>query len=193
MKKTLLTLFTGLLLFISFPSAHAQGWIQDRNSMYSLGVGGTQALFLPFQNYGLGDRGSLAASLNIAGEYKIQRFIGIGWQTGLDIFGNGYYYHLGPDGNYHYYSAAVVGVPIGVKLNFHILEAANAQIRDRLDLYAGINFGGGPAFYTGPGGGVYGFLYGGPQIGIRYWFDKVALFGELGWGATFANIGLTFR
>ena len=158
--------------------------------MYSLGLGGTQVLFLPRQYYGFGNAGSVALSLNIAGEYKVHRLIGIGWQTGLDLFATGYYRNR-QDGLY--YSSVVVGVPIGFKFNFHILEATRAQIKDRLDVYAGINVGGGPAIFTGPGGGLYGFIYGGPQIGVRYWFDKVALFGELGWGATFANIGVTFR
>jgi len=32
-----------------------------------------------------------------------------------------------------------------------------------------------------------------PQAGVRYWFDsRIAIFGELGWGATLFNFGVTF-
>ena len=192
MKKYMFSLLWAILLFASTSKIEAQGWIQDKPAMYSLGLGGTQALFLPRSYYGIGNPGSVGLALNIAGEYKIHRLIGIGWQSGLNIFTNGYYYHNAADG--YYAAAPVIGIPIGFKFNFHILEATRAQIKDRLDVYAGFNVGGGPAFYLGsPGLGVYGFIYGGPQVGVRYWFDKVALFGELGWGATFANIGVTFR
>ncbi|MDB5283399.1 MAG: hypothetical protein JWO06_2474, partial [Bacteroidota bacterium] len=188
----LLGILIGFLLFASFPSARAQGWIQDKKSMYSLGLGGTQPLFLPFAYYPAGRAYSLGLSINISGEYRVHRLIGIGWQTGLNLFTSGYYYRYhGQDG--YYYRAAAIGIPIGFKANFHILEATRAQIKDRLDVYAGLNIGGGPAIYLGPGAGLYGFIYVGPQIGARYWFDKVAIFGEIGWGATFANIGVTFR
>jgi len=30
------------------------------------------------------------------------------------------------------------------------------------------------------------------RTGVRYWLNKVAIFGEIGWGATIANIGVTF-
>ena len=191
MNKPIRTLFLALLILISFSKINAQGWIQDRSSMYSLGLGGTQVLFQPVHYYGLGEVGSVGLALNIAGEYKVHRLIGIGWQTGLDLFTNGYYYDRNT-GTY-YNPGAVIGIPIGFKFNFHILEATRAQIKDRLDVYAGFNIGGGPAIYTGPQIGFYGFIYGGPQVGVRYWFDKIALFGELGWGSTFANIGVTFR
>jgi hypothetical protein len=190
MNKSIRTLFLALLITISFSNINAQGWIQDNNSMYSLGFGGTQVLFQPSHYYGLGEAGSVGLSLNIAGEYKVHRLIGIGWQSGVNLFTDGYYYNR--EGGY-YASAAVIGIPIGFKFNFHILEATRAQIKDRLDVYAGFNVGGGPAFYLGPNQGIYGFIYGGPQVGVRYWLDKIAVFGELGWGATFANVGITFR
>jgi len=68
-------------------------------------------------------------------------------------------------------------------------------IKDRLDVYAGLNLGGGPAIYTAPApyATVYGFIHVGPQFGIRYWLNhSIAIFGEFGWGATFANVGFTF-
>jgi hypothetical protein len=190
MKNKILPFLLVLMALTSFTKVEAQGWIQDNNSMYSLGFGGTQVLFQPARYYSLGARGSVGLALNIAGEYKVHRLIGIGWQTGLNLFTSGYYYDHA-DGTYA--NAAVIGIPIGFKFNFHILEATQAPIKNRLDVYAGFNVGGGPAFYLGPTSGIYGFIYGGPQVGVRYWLDKIAVFGELGWGATFANIGITFR
>lgn len=179
-----------LLLVFMGTTVKAQGWIHDKKGMYSAGMGVTQVVFLPYQYYPLSHKGSAGLSLNIAGEYKVHRFIGLGWQTGINLFVYGRYYNKNDK---FYYNSTVVGLPIGFKFNVHILEAANAKIKDKLDVYAGFNVGGGPSFHTDPnGGGVYGFIYGGPQVGIRYWFKKIAIFGEIGWGATVANIGVTF-
>lgn len=189
MKRIQLITITILLtLFFTAPT-QAQGWIHDKKGMYSLGMGVTQVVFLPARHYPLNHLGSGGLSLNIAGEYKVHRFIGIGWQTGINLFVYGRYYDKRDQ---LYYNSTVVGIPIGFKANVHILEAANAKVKDRLDVYAGLNVGGGPSFHTGTNRGVYAFIYGGPQVGVRYWFEKVAIFGELGWGATLANIGLTF-
>ncbi len=181
-----------LFLMLSFitHTTQAQGWIHDKKGMYSASVGVTQVIHLPYQYYPLNHLGSGGLSLNIAGEYRVHRFIGIGWQTGIQIYVYGRYYNKKEQ---LYYSSTTIGLPIGFKANVHILEAANARIKDRLDVYAGLNVGGGPAFHTGPASrSITGFIYGGPQVGVRYWFTKVAVFAELGWGATIANIGVTF-
>ena len=185
-KYKIISLSLLLSLTIACQIANAQGWNQDRSGIYSVGIGGTQALGFggPYSYplvYGAG------FSMNFSGEYKVQRFIGVGFQTGIDVF-------AGPPYHYKDYpSYAAIGIPIAVKVNVHILEAANVSVRDRLDVYAGLNLGGGPAFYASPGGGIYGFLQAGPQIGVRYWLNhSIAIFGEFGWGATFANVGFTF-
>ncbi len=185
MKSLQLFILTTIAV-ISSLNINAQGWINDKGGMYSIGVGGTQVFYLG--RYGNG-ASNLGAAFNVAGEYKVHRFVGLGWQTGMDIFPGGGYYR---DKGYIYRNSPVIGIPIGFKVNVHILEAAGAPIADRLDVYAGANIGGGPAFYTGPNSSVTGFMYGGPQVGVRYWFNKVAIFGEFGYGATFANIGVTF-
>lgn len=186
-KKTLLTL---MILTCLTATINAQGWIQDKKAMYSLGFGVTQVIFLPANYYPLSHRGTIGLSLNVSGEYKVHRVISLGWQTGVDMFANGRYYNKHDD---FYYNSTIIGLPIGFKINFHFLEAANAKLKDKLDVYAGFNGGGGPAFYTYPHGGVHAFAYGGAQVGIRYWFEKIAIFGELGWGENIANFGITFR
>ncbi len=188
--KKIQAIFIALLMLTLTKPANCQGWNQDKSGIYSIGVGGTQVLAIgPGYSY----ISSGGFSLNVSGEYRIHRFIGLGFETGIDAFVGPYppYFVYG---DYRYpavYSA--IGIPIAMKVNIHILEAADVPIADRLDVYAGLNAGGGPAFYTGPGGGVYGFLLAGPQIGIRYWLNRnIGVFGEFGWGATFANVGLTF-
>ncbi len=188
--KTTKQIILSLLLLLSFSVAvNAQGWIQDRRAMYSAGVGVMQVIFLPTRYYPLGYRGSQAISMNISGEYRVSQYVGLGWHTGMNVFASGRYYSQSD--NIYYYST-IVGIPIGFKANFHILEATSARVKDKLDVYAGFNVGGGPAFHTGPGGGAVGFMYAGPQAGVRYWFGKVAVFGEVGWGASIVNAGITF-
>ena len=187
MKKMKISILTILVLFAFVGKPKAQGWCQDRAGVYSIGLGGTNAVLLgdPYGYtypafYGAG------GSLNISGEYHIARFVGLGFQTGIDVF-NGPPYRTYP----HY---AAIGIPIAIKCNVHILEAAKARIADRLDVYAGLNLGGGPAFFVAPrGGGTYAFIQAGPTIGVRYWLNhQIGIFGEFGWGATFANIGFSF-
>ncbi|HWB64729.1 MAG TPA: hypothetical protein VG603_14535, partial [Chitinophagales bacterium] len=178
MKNTA-ALMLCLAAAIAVQPLKAQGWNQDKTGIYSIGVGGAGVIALgPFPAYVTGS----GLSVNVSGEYRVQRFIGVGFETGMDVF-VGHYYRAG----YYYAGYAAIGIPIAAKCNVHILEAANVPIANKLDVYAGLNLGGGPAFYTGPGGGVFGFLEVGPQFGVRYWFNpNVAVFGEFGWGATFA-------
>jgi hypothetical protein len=168
----------------------AQGWAQGRKGTYSAGIGVAQGIFVPVPDETGHTVSSHGVSFNISGEYHVHRFLGLGWQTGMDIFVEGHYYSKPED---IYYTSTAVGFPIGFKFNVHILEAANAPISNDLDVYAGFNVGGGPAFHGDPYGGAYGFFYVGPQAGVRYWIDsKVGVFGELGWGATIVNFGVSF-
>jgi len=189
MKKLRVIIFTLSALLI-LNSARSQGWTQYNNAIYSVGIGGTDVIGLNTAYpafYGGG------TSINFSGEYKVQRFVGIGFETGLDVLSGPRYYRndLPP---YPAYTA--LGIPAGFKVNFHILDAANSPRAGRGDIYIGLNVGGGLAFYTSAppaGGNMFGFLFGGPQFGGRYWFNQnIGLFGEIGWGATFANVGLTF-
>lgn len=179
-----------LLIFQWVSIAEAQGWTQGRKGVHSVGIGVAQGVFIPVNNPPDYSASSHGVSFNISGEYSVHRFLGLGWQTGTNIFIEGRYYNYDDD---LYYRSKSVGFPIGFKFNVHILEAANAGIRNKLDVYAGFNVGGGPAFHRDPYGGVYGFFYVGPQGGVRYWIDnKIAIFGELGWGATIFNTGISF-
>ena len=178
-------------LITCFQSTQAQdSWTQGKKGIYSAGLGGTQVVRL-FKGTVLSPINkastlNLGMALNFSGEYKAWEYLGVGFQTGLDFV---WPYGIGSLAGSS--SNLGIGIPISAKLNVHIMDAANASISDKLDVYAGINIGGGPMFYTS-GLATTGFLIIGPQVGARYWFDKVAIFGEFGYGATFANVGVTF-
>jgi hypothetical protein len=164
-------------------------WIHDKKGIYSFGVGGTQGIAAGSNYYyGGGTLTSLAMAINISGEYKLWHYIGLGFQTGINYYP--YRYYTGFD------------IPIMIKANVHILDAANLDIAEDLDVYAGLGVGAGPAVFE-PHYYVYGVtrtgitvgavIHVGPQVGIRYWTsERFAIFGEFGWGATFANAGITF-
>ena len=191
MKRIILISAITVLLTFVFEKNYAQDqWVQGKSGIYSVGIGGAQLIYLNSGVYGpvYTRTSNIGLSINVSGEYKVWNWIGVGFQTGLDFMWYNYSY-LG----YHYRGGnAAIGIPIGVKANAHLLDAFNASIANKLDVYAGLGIGGGPLISTAPGGGVLGFMYVGPQFGARYWFGNIAIFGELGWGATFANVGVTF-
>lgn len=198
MKKILLAAILTITISTFFTTLYAQQdeWCQGRTKgIYSIGFGGTQGIGVGGDGYygygggygyGFGERASslttLGITINASGEYKIWNFIGLGWQSGINIYpfaGGG----------------AGIEIPFQAKANVHILDAANVSIANKLDVYAGLGVGAGPAFFTYPGysgTSVYGVVHVGPQVGVRYWFNsKIAIFGEFGWGTSFANAGVT--
>ncbi|MBL0308205.1 MAG: hypothetical protein IPP77_00445 [Bacteroidetes bacterium] len=183
MKKIAAPFILIILFLITDKPVSAQGWNQDRIGIYSVGVGGVMA-FTPGFNGGYGSSryNVLTApglSLNVSGDFKVHRFISVGFHTGLDFF--------------FYSDVASIGIPFVARGDVHILEAVNASVAVKLDVFAGVTIGGGPAFPLVSGGGVFGFLVAGPHAGVRYWVKpNFGVFAEAGWGATFLNGGVTF-
>jgi hypothetical protein len=200
MKKILSVLaLTAIFSLVFVNNNYAQDqWTQGRGAgIYSIGIGGTDAIGVGgvystnVYGYRVNPVSPAGMSINASGEYKVYKFIGLGWQTGIDLFFTNYGIY---GGNY-----VTVGIPFIAKCNVHILDAVGGvSIADKLDVYAGLNFGGGPAITPGnntqgTNTTVGGFIQVGPTVGVRYWIiPKVAVFGEFGWGATFANAGVTF-
>lgn len=173
----------------------AQNWLQGKRGIYSVGIGASQGFAIyrnpggPYPYRGITYSG---LSINASGEYKVHEYVGLGWETGMNSFFTPY--------NKQYYAARSIEIPLAIKANFHILEVTKVRVKDKLDVYAGMVLGGGPAFYLGPnaadipsGDRVYGIMHFGPQFGVRYWPRKnIGVFGEFGWGVTFANVGVSF-
>ena len=192
MKRILLSAGLTLILSLALVTKnYAQdNWVQGKKGIYSVGVGGTQGInvgggYYGYYGWGYYGRSSglslLGASINASGEYKVWNFIGVGWQTGINII--------------PWAGAVTIEIPLQAKCNIHILDAAKVSIADKLDVYGGLGFGAGPAILTAAGSGasVYGMIHVGPQVGVRYWVkNNLGVFGEFGWGATFINAGVTF-
>ena len=200
MKKIISVLaLTAVFSLVFITKNYAQDeWTHGKTAgIYSVGLGGTDAIGVGgsygvnYYGYTVSRISPVGLSINASGEYKVYKFIGLGWQTGLDFFfSNNVYYYGGGS------TSTTIGIPFIAKANVHILDAiGGVSIADKLDVYAGLNFGGGPAiaaYNTYGASKVSGFIQVGPTVGVRYWFNKVAVFGEFGWGATFANAGVTF-
>jgi hypothetical protein len=76
-----------------------------------------------------------------------------------------------------------------------IADKTGKSFAEKLDVYAGINLGGGPSigFY---GGSVVasGFMFVGPQVGIRYYpKSNIGITAEVGYGKTIANVGMVLK
>jgi hypothetical protein len=204
MKKILLAAILTIALNTVVTSLTAQQdeWYQGRTKgIYNIGFGGTQGILVGSANPYVTNGGTystispLGITINASGEYKIWHFIGLGWQSGINIYP--------PRVTYTYFNGQTspvgIEIPFEIRADIHIMDAANVSIANKLDVYAGLGFGGGPAFYAGgvqySGTGaknVAGIIHVGPQVGVRYWFNsKIAIFGEFGWGTSFANAGVT--
>jgi len=199
MKKILLAAILTITLNTVFTSLQAQDeWYQGRSKgIYSIGFGGTQGILIGGAGgYTTSSISPLGLTINASGEYKIWQFIGLGWQSGINIYP--------PRTNYSYMGQSInpvgIEIPFQVKCNVHIMDAAHVSIANKLDVYAGLDFGGGPTFYAGGKtvqyvgntSNVGGIIHVGPQVGVRYWFNsKIAIFGQFGWGNSFANAGVT--
>jgi hypothetical protein len=155
-------------------------WAHDKRGIHSGSIGGTQGIAIgTYAGYKHLTR--LGVGLNVSGEYYVWNYIGLGWQIGINSF--------------PYSSYSGFEIPLMVKCNVHIMDAANSELSDVLDVYAGLSVGAGPGLIDTDYGdsGFHIIIHAGPQLGIRYWFsERAAVYAELGWGATFANAGFTF-
>jgi len=112
---------------------------------------------------------------------------------------------VGPYLGYTSYRYNVVGyryrytfLDIGVKGSYHFSELF--EIRDeKVDVYGGLSLGYLISSYSGSGFAGYDDPYGsvfrlGIHIGARYFFnEKVAGYGELGYGIAPLSLGVTFK
>lgn len=132
-----------------------------------------------------------SGTLSVQAEFGVHDYVGVGLVTGL----GGRAYGLGYGGG-----GGVLYVPVGIFANFHffqlIADKKGLSIGDKLDVYAGLNFGTGLAASLNKGGGnsVGGIIFAGPQIGVKYFFNpKIGVYGEFGYGKSVFEAGVSIK
>lgn len=202
-----------MLLVASFcQTVSAQAF--DRGTrLLSVGIGGTNSfLFDPYKGssyYGYGYYRSfysrLSGVVNVQMEFAVHQYVGVGFTAGIGgnngVTGYGYF------GAYDYaYGDPQIVVPVGAFANCHFYQIiadktgkGDRMHADKLDVYAGLNIGSGFAVdfdrYNKYGGTrILPMFFIGPQVGVRYFFKpNIGVMGEIGYGKTFVNAGITFK
>jgi len=175
----------------------------------SIGVGGASYFNILTRSGATGvTYAPISFQFSVQGEFPVHKYVGVGFYTGIGAgngtggglglgtrYGHGYGYGRG-----YGYGTAQMNIPIGFLTNFHfyqlIADKTGKDIKaDKLDVYAGLSIGSGVGLFF-PSGSVEPTVlaWGGPHVGVRYFFtDKLGVNGEIGYGKTFVNAGLTFK
>jgi hypothetical protein len=196
MKKILQAFIIICTLSFAATEAKAQAWTKD-SKVLSIGLGASQFFHIDNYYYGNGNPNNfqnwytpLTGQFNFQGEFGVHRYWGIGFTTGIGGRGpwaNGY--------------NGEINIPMGMIVNFHFYQLI-ADKRpeknihsDKLDIYVGGSLGGGIALTYYPDvTRIVPMAFGGPHAGIRYYFTKrVAVNGEVGFGKSIVNVGLSFK
>ncbi len=192
MKKVILGI---AVLLAGYSSVNAQAF--DKSSkLITLGIGGAQ-----YWNVGgyAGSYGGLygygwaptSGEVSVQAEFGVHKYVGVGGFIGIGGGGWGV-----PGSNW-----GQLNIPIGALANFHFYQLIADKVSkdihaDKLDIYAGLNLGTGAGIWFADNKkvGSSALIWGGPQVGIRYYFKpNIAVNGELGYGKTFINGGITFK
>lgn len=144
-------------------------------------------------------RNSVNGGVTVQMEWGIHQYVGLGFTAGLmgGRFGGGWY-APGPWGPGWGGGYGVLSVPVGMIANFHFYQLIEDKTTrdihgDKLDIYAGLNIGSGIGFVPSPGW-VNALFFVGPQVGARYYVTPtIGLGGEVGYGKSFINGGVTFK
>lgn len=180
MKKLLLIIVTLCTITLGF--SQTKGF-EKGNMYHQIGVGG--------QNYWRISAPGRGAWWNFAdfttqyqAEWGIHDYVGLGFHAGITAGG--------------FRGTTSLYVPLGVQANFHFYQLIDDKVSsdiksEKLDIYAGVNVGAGPAFITSTGD-VFGGVHAGPQVGVRFYpKSNIGMFAEVGYGKSFAQFGLVIR
>lgn len=183
MKKLLLTIIAFTLTMVSFSQSFEKGKMYNS---FSLGYQG----YIPVGaggGFGLA-RFSRGLTIQYQAEWGIHDYVGLGFHTGATLN----FRLLG--------SGLITYIPIGVQSNFHfyqlIADKTGGNLHaDKLDIYAGLSFGGGPVIYSDDfGSSINGALHIGPQVGIKYYpTERLGVFAEFGYGRSLAMFGIVIK
>lgn len=203
------TLF--LIVLGCYSTSIAQSFGGKGSTQFTLGLGVTQHR-TTFPENGKGPKGATSpiyGSLNLQLEFGIAKYVGLGVHLGGEFANNlsrntvGFGY-LGILNAYSTSSFRSVGVPVAIFSNFHFLQLiadkSGKGIGEKMDVYAGLSVGSGPAFalakngYKQYGNDVGFLIYGGPHAGIRFYpKSNIGIYAELGYGKSYFNGGLSIK
>ena len=187
MKTFILLCTMAISIVFSFNETKGQAFSGKGSKNLSITIGA--ANYFHFGGFygggGYGGRYFFTPALSFNGnfEFGISKYVGLSPSVGI--------------ASTFYSGATGVHIPIGIQGNFHffqlIADKTNEDIHsDKLDVYVGVNAGGGPEFIIdGSGAEAGGFFYVGPQVGVRYYpKSNIGITAELGYGKTIANFGV---
>jgi hypothetical protein len=189
-----------LLLTLAFSNnIKAQAWDKD-SKVLTLGLGGAYHYYIEpgLSRYSYGYYGArsinanhwnLNGMLQFQGEFGVHKYVGVGFCTGF-----------GGSAASGGLSVQSVEFPIGAQCNFHFYQLIADKVSkdihaDKLDIYAGGNIGTGVG-YDFSFDNIVVPIWGGVQIGARYWFtDKFGVYAEVCpyTGKTFIQGGVSFK
>lgn len=191
MKKSILSILT--IVAFAF-GTQAQAFEMGKKYI-SIGVGGASYFNIApnGSSYYTGFSSPVTFQFSVQGEFPVHKYVGLGFYTGIGAGAGGGLGWVGV-------GTPQMNIPVGFLTNFHfyqlISDKTGKDIKaDKLDVYAGLSIGTGVGLFF-PGGGVEPSVlaWGGPHVGVRYFFtDKLGVNGEIGYGKTFVNAGLTFK
>lgn len=190
MKKQIIILFVLVGLLVNQFQAKSQAFEGKGSKTLSFTLGAAQyfhfgGYYGGFLGAGFGYFFRPALAINANLEYGVHKYVGIAPNFGIAT---------------SFYTGAVgLHIPIGVQGNFHFYQLIADKVKkdinsDKLDVYAGLNIGGGPDIVFGGGTDIGGFFYVGPQFGVRYYVkNNLGITAELGYGRSIANFGLSYK
>lgn len=140
---------------------------------------------------------SINGGVHVQMEWGIHQYVGLGFTAGLTggRYGWGGWGPYGPGYGGGY---GVLSVPVGFIANFHFYQLIEDKTTrdihgDKLDIYAGLNIGSGIGVAPTPGH-INALFFAGPQVGAKYYVTPtIGLGGEVGYGKSFINGGVTFK
>jgi hypothetical protein len=198
-----------ILATILSSSSLAQGFGGQGSKYIQLGLGVSQH-FSTYNDYN-GHYNYQYGGFYFQMEFGIHKYVGLGFGVGIEgAFGGAKYYYNGT------YAAGYVaagnpykhlGIPVYFQANFHFLQLIadknGKDFADKLDVYGGLNIGGGPVFrsvrskykndvyYTKETGLMYFF---GPHVGCRFFpKENIGIYAEVGYGKQLGNLGVVFK
>ena len=190
MKKQIIILFVFISLLVNQLESKAQAFEGKGSKTLSLTIGAAEyfhfgGYYGGYLGYGFGYFYTPALAVNANLEFGVHKYVGIAPNFGIAT---------------SFYPGAVgLHIPIGVQGNFHFYQLIADKVKkdihgDKLDIYAGLNLGGGPDIVFDRGTAVGGFFYIGPQVGVRYYpKGNVGITAELGYGRTISNFGVCLK